>query len=66
MVAAAKGHRLILTMPDTMSQERRTMLKAYGANLEMTPGENGMRTRDRACGRNCCYDSQCFYAATVS
>lgn len=43
MVAAAKGYRLISTMPDTMSQEQRAMLKAYGAYLEMTPGENGMR-----------------------
>ncbi|HLP89449.1 MAG TPA: cysteine synthase A [Nostocaceae cyanobacterium] len=43
MVAAAKGYRLILTMPDTMSQERRLMLKAYGAQLELTPGIEGMR-----------------------
>ncbi len=43
MVAAAKGYDLILTMPDTMSQERRAMLKAYGAKLELTPGTNGMR-----------------------
>lgn len=43
MVAAAKGYRLILSMPDTISQERRVMLKAYGADLELTPGENGMR-----------------------
>lgn len=43
MVAAAKGYHLILTMPDTMSQERRLMLKAYGAQLELTPGVEGMR-----------------------
>ncbi|WP_414548875.1 cysteine synthase A [Anabaena sp. CCY 0017] len=43
MVAAARGYSLILTMPETMSQERRSMLKAYGAKLELTPGAEGMR-----------------------
>ncbi|HYX16385.1 MAG TPA: cysteine synthase A [Nostoc sp.] len=43
MVAAARGYRLILTMPETMSQERRAMLRAYGAALELTPGVEGMR-----------------------
>ncbi|MEC4816668.1 MAG: cysteine synthase A [Scytonema sp. PMC 1069.18] len=43
MVAAARGYRLILTMPDTMSVERRAMLQAYGASLVLTPGTEGMR-----------------------
>ncbi|MDH7477682.1 MAG: cysteine synthase A [Candidatus Bathyarchaeota archaeon] len=43
MVAAVKGYRLILTMPETMSIERRNLLKAYGAELVLTPGMEGMR-----------------------
>jgi cysteine synthase A len=41
-VAAARGYRLVLVMPDTMSRERRMLLKAYGAELVLTPGSEGM------------------------
>ncbi len=43
MVAAAKGYRLILTMPDTMSTERRSMLRAYGAEIRLTSGDEGIQ-----------------------
>ncbi len=43
MVGAARGYRVVLTMPDTMSRERRALLRAYGADLVLTPGSEGMR-----------------------
>ncbi len=43
MVGAARGYRVILTMPETMSKERRAVLRAFGAELVLTPGSEGMR-----------------------
>ena len=43
VVAVAKGYKLILTMPETMSVERRNLLKAYGAEIVLTPGNLGMQ-----------------------
>jgi cysteine synthase A len=42
MVCAARGYRCTLVMPDTMSRERRMLLRAYGAELVLTPGSEGM------------------------
>src|SRR5512137_2096728 len=43
MVCAARGYKCALTMPDTMSKERRMLLRAYGAELILTPGSDGMQ-----------------------
>lgn len=43
MVGAARGYKVILTMPDSVSKERRTLIKAYGAQLVLTPGPEGMK-----------------------
>ena len=43
LVAAVKGYQLILTMPETMSVERRNLVKAYGAQVKLTPGKDGMK-----------------------
>jgi len=43
MVGAARGYKVILTMPDSVSKERRTLIKAYGAQLVLTPGTEGMK-----------------------
>ncbi|GAB78550.1 cysteine synthase [Austwickia chelonae] len=43
MVGAARGYRVVLTMPETMSTERRALLRAFGAELELTPGPAGMK-----------------------
>jgi cysteine synthase A len=47
-IAAAKGYRIILTMPETMSVERRNVVKAYGAEVRLTPGKDGMPGAIRA------------------
>src|SRR5690625_7163884 len=43
MVARVKGYKIIVTMPDTMSKERRNLLSAYGAEIVLTPGSKGMK-----------------------
>ncbi len=60
MVAAAKGYRCTLVMPETMSLERRKLLKAYGAELVLTPGSEGMKGAIRAATEMAAADARYF------
>jgi len=57
-VAAARGYRLTLTMPETMSRERRMLLRAYGADLVLTPGSEGIRGSIRVANEMAAKDSR--------
>jgi cysteine synthase A len=60
MVAAAKGYRCTLVMPETMSLERRKLLRAYGAELILTPGSEGMKGAIRKANELAESDSRYF------
>ena len=60
MVCAARGYRCRLVMPDTMSQERRTLLRAYGAELVLTPGSEGMMGAIRKAEEFVANDPNCY------
>jgi cysteine synthase len=60
MVCAARGYKCILTMPDTMSKERRILLRAYGAELVLTPGSEGMPGAIRKAEELAKNDPRCF------
>ena len=60
MVCASRGYKCVLTMPETMSQERRMLLRAYGAELILTPGPDGMNGAIRKAEEMAAADPRCF------